>query len=401
MPFNDDGTYTGTWQEVTDHVMFDKIGSIEAALDNTQYNIGVFRNNSFTLSLSNSDGYYSDVGGATSIFRYKRGDSKVKIEWQQEESGANTCGTGTCGEFYLSDSPTVVFQGLLTDDNFQQEIIQDEVSFTVLGRESLFKRLSIPTASIDPGTPFDDCIFNLLNQDLITNLLTVDASYINPTFVSTGFDDISSFSGKTAQDVLDIILQVTNSVLYIDHSDRIVVQSRSNLSGQTVSLYGQGSSLAPETAQNISGIMSGRAKIYNYIVWQSTASIVSNAGSVQKYGVRQLSIGDDSVTSSPTITSSLDSTLTEFEFPKREMKVTVPIEENPVITLLDLVSIDYPAVYVSTTDDLPICGAAVCGAGVLPQGLWSFTLTPDQLFKILGYSLDLQTGLVVYYVRET
>ena len=77
-PFDDSGNYT-SFQEITPDVDMKALKSISEKTDNTDFDIGIYRNNKFNLKVNNIDGKYSDVGVANSIFRFTRSNSKVKI----------------------------------------------------------------------------------------------------------------------------------------------------------------------------------------------------------------------------------------------------------------------------------------------------------------------------------
>src|SRR3990172_7774741 len=84
-PFDDEGIYAEDWMDVTDDVIFDGLGSIAVDLDNTEYDIGVYRNSNIKLTFKNANGKYSDVGDSQSLFRFKRSDTLCRLSWQHQE----------------------------------------------------------------------------------------------------------------------------------------------------------------------------------------------------------------------------------------------------------------------------------------------------------------------------
>jgi hypothetical protein len=144
-PFDIYGQYSG-YVEVTDDVEMGSIGAISQDLDNADYSIGIYRSSNLSLILRNESGKYSDVGTPTSMFRYKRGDSLVKITWSNE-TGSNKCGWITAGGSVVAPE-TDIFIGLINDDSLSVDLDTRKLSFTVMGRESMLSRAAVPFSSI-------------------------------------------------------------------------------------------------------------------------------------------------------------------------------------------------------------------------------------------------------------
>ena len=147
-PFDDSGNYAG-YREVTADVDFSSLGMISQDLDNTDYNIGVYRTNNISVAFRNDKGLYSDVGSPTSMFRYTRADSLLRITWATESN--MKAGFIKAGQTNLSVE-TEVFVGLINDDSLSMDLDTQEVQFTVLGRESRFNKTIVPINSVtQPG----------------------------------------------------------------------------------------------------------------------------------------------------------------------------------------------------------------------------------------------------------
>src|SRR6185312_11395141 len=262
-PFDDDGNYTGEWIEITDDVTFADLGGIGAALDNTDYDIGVYRTSSFDLVLSNNKGLYSDVGNSKSIFHFTRSNTLCKITWQQGDNPK-------CGFFKADGSaklaPEVnVVVGLLNDDSLSMDLDTQVVTFKVLGRENTFVTAIVPFSSLSGSDLLSVTMYNMLNQPLITMLLTINLANITSN-VDQVPDDISPFQNMTVDAALADILLATNSVLYIQ-DDTVYIKPRLPTADIIQTFYGQASSLGPESIQNIINIKNGVAKTFNYISW--------------------------------------------------------------------------------------------------------------------------------------
>lgn len=396
-PFDTSGDYT-SYQEVTKDVDFNSLGTIDFNLDNTTFDIGVFRSSTFTLRLRNSEGKYSDVDQDHSIFSFTRANSLVKITHSFEEDDEPICGLAICGEAYLSDE-TTIFEGLLNDDSLVQNLRDQFVSFTCIGREDILNRVAVNFSSINDGDLASEVMYTILNQTAITTLLGVSASNINPDN-DIEIDDVAPFENKTVRDVLADLLLATNSVLYIE-SDSIVISSREAGSTSVKTFYGQGSPNGIESILSIENIKNGLNRTFNYLTWTSTSLVSSDAASISKYGVKKKSVAFDFITDSTTKSTILSTIRAEFESPKQEMDLITPFDPNVFedVNLLDRVSIDYPRIYDETIFPVPICGEAILGEAVLPDFLWSFTILDTDPYKVIGRSIDLKNSTLKYKVR--
>lgn len=480
-PFDEFGVYQTDWIDVTQDVDFSKMGSLAVDLDNTEYDIGVYRSSNFSLTLNNIKGKYSDVGGPTSIFHYKRSNSLCKVTWEIEEDGP-WCGTAITDESYLSEE-TTVFTGLITDEGLTMEITDQKVTFPVLGRESVFQKATVPSSSLEVagatftvtianpgvfttaaphglsvGSPVylsttgslpgglvvgknyyvsasstntfelseskdgksiqttgsqsgthsfvklfgmtaKSVIFAALNQSLISNLLTVSLSNVNPTLNPT-LDSTVSLRDKTVQEALNELLLATNSVLYISN-DTVFVAPRTESAALKCTFYGQASEIGPENVQAIKKIKNGIARTFNYFTWaDDPTATAQDESSVARYGIRKKEIDFAFLTSSVSRLAVTTSLKNEFFSPKQEFDLYTPLTYGTLaLELLDKVNVDYPTVYYQTNDPFPICGTAICGEAVLPSALWAFTLSAVDYFKIIGRSIDTKTGLVMFKLR--
>lgn len=395
-PFDDSGTYT-SYSDVTSDIVFNSLGNINSDLDNTEYNIGVYRLSNVKITLRNEHGYYSDVGQEESIFKYKRTDSLVKITWEIEEDGpyAGVALTDGC---FLSEE-TTMFEGLLNDESLSMDLESQQVSFNCLGRESMFLRTIVPFGSISNGNLYSAVIYALLNQTAITNLLTVSNGNITCGSDQT-IDSITGLQNKTVQDGLNDLLLASNSVLYVSNST-IYVSPRTAGSTVVFTFYGQGSNNGVENIQAIKNIKNGLAKTFNFFSWTDTTLYSTDATSTAKYGSITKEISFDFCTDNTKRQAILDALKNEFKNPKQEFDIYTPLTYTSlVVGLLDKISIDYPRVYVADQGvSLPICGVAVCGTGILPKAQWSFLVSSTDYYKVIGKSIDVQNSTLKFKVR--
>lgn len=395
-PFDDDGNYSG-YVEITDEVDLSSISKIESNLDNTDYDIGIYRNSNISLKVSNRDGHFSDVGGTRTYFHYKRSDSLIKITWEVEEDGP-FCGDAYTGSSWLSEE-TQMFVGLLNDESASMDVGDQYLTFSVLGRESLFQRCTVP-ASVTNADLISVAIYECLNQTIITDLLTV--SQVN--IVTDGdvvLDSVTDLANKTVKQALDELLFISNSVLYIS-GDTVYVSPRDATAAVQFHFYGQASNDGAENISDIKEIISGLRRTFNKIYWNGNATPTQDLDSVNKYGVRRKEISSTAITDSTKQNTLMAGILAEFKDPKMEFDLYTPLTYDTLaLDLLDRIDIDYPTVYVpSGSGGLPICGVAVCGTAQLPGAYWQFEIDTTTNFKITGRSLDVKNSMFKFKCRE-
>jgi hypothetical protein len=394
-PFDDTGAYT-EWLEVTKDVIFSSLGSINTDLDNTDYDIGVYRVSNFKVTLNNLNGKYSDVGSEQTIFKYKRSDSLVRITWEIEETGPFV-GIAESGSGYLSEEIDI-FVGLLNDESLSMDLSKQEVSFMCLGRESVFQRQIVPFGTISNGDLISTVLYNILNQEAISELMTVDASNI-ACGIDVTIDSIASLQNKTVQEGLNKLLLASNSVLYIQ-DDSVFISPRVASDDVRFTFYGQGSPRGQENILDLKNIRNGLNRTFNYFTWKDTALYSSDLTSVDKYGVRKKELDFEFITTDVKRQSILDALSLEFKLPKQEFDLYTTLNyQSMAVDLLDRVSIDYPRVYLTGNNPLPICGIAICGEAILPRALWSFDISPIDGYKIIGKSLDIKNSLIKFRAR--
>lgn len=395
-PFDDLGAYTD-WVDVTDDVYLDGVGNISSDLDNTEYDIGVYRTSNFNIKLRNDHGKYSDVGTSETMFKYTRGNSLVKITHQGYDIDPY-CGFAPCGYSYLSEE-TTIFTGLINDESLTMDLDQQSISLTCLGRESLFSKTIVPFGSISAGDTVSEVLYACLNQSAITNLLTVSAPNITPD-LDQEIDSIASLQNKTVQEALNKLLLASNSVLWID-GDAIKVTPRQPTVSVIKTFYGQASPNGPENIQAIKAIKSGLSRVFNFVSWKDVATAAQDSTSVAKYGIRKKEVDFEFFTNATKQQNILTAIKDEFKLPKMEFDLYTPLDETTLsLKLLDQISIDYPSVALPENEEVPVFGSAIAGVAIAPKVLWSFNIEPLDTLKIIGKSIIIKSQLVKLKVRK-
>jgi hypothetical protein len=396
-PFDDAGAYAD-WIEVTNDVEFNSLGTLSQQLDNTEFDIGVYRNANVAVTLRNDHGRYADVNVLQSIFRYKRSDSLLKITWEMQQEAAAYCGTAILGDAYLSEEVDV-FTGLISDESLSMDVEQLKVPFQVLGREVILEREIVPFGSIAAGELISSVIFKCLNQAKITALLNVSEANI-AVGTDVALDVIDSLQGKTVKDAVTELMRVSNSVLRIE-GDSIIVSPRTPSATVAFYFYGQASTDGAENIDAITEIKTGLSRTFNYMTWKDSNAVGADADSVIKFGHRTKEFSSALITSQPKQAALMDGLISEFGQPRQEFLLETPLNYGSLaVKHLDRVSVDYPTVYVAGDSPMPICGIAICGQAVLPKGLWAFTVDPLDHYKITGRSVDLRKAIIKFRLRK-
>lgn len=398
-PFNEDGTYQSDFIEITQDVQ--KLGNIGQQLDNTTYGVGIFRNSSFSFTLLNSEGLYSEADTLRSIFKYKKADSIIKVTWDQKDFD-NICGF-TNPQMLLTDE-VEIYRGLLSDVSARSDIDDQTIQFTCLGFESLFDREVVPIADISNGDTVSSVIFECLDQTIITEQLTVDVSNINVD-LDTTIDDISSLETKTVKEALEELLLLSNSILKVENLT-VYVRSRDADASLSKTFYGQAAINGVEDIIDLKNLRDGYNRLFNYWNWEETTIIARDTSSVNKYGVKKNTIKSDLIAPSSTskIESILGASRDEFSFPKTELELVTPMTyDNLELVLSNRVKIDYPTIYVPADNNpLPRYGlnTSLYGQSVYPYGIWPATITTTDSFKIIGKKLDTSKETITFLLRK-
>lgn len=399
-PFVSPGVYADEFTEISDDVI--DIGSITQSLDNSTYDIGVFKNSGMKIRLRNDHGRFSEADQSTSIFKDKRVDSIVKITWSIEQRPLRA-GFFSCYPYPIGDEQTL-FEGLLTETSSTSDIARQYIEFRVSGYESLLDQIETPYADISNGDLFSEVILACVNQTKLTNYVTVSASNISCAVDET-IDDKSSLEEATVKEALSGggLLLASSSVLYIE-DNVLYVQSRDATPATQYTFYGQASINGIENIINIADYRDGINKLFNFIQWTDSTLTSLSSDSITTYGIRKREVDTEliSVSSTAKIGNILDEIRDDFSSPKREFKLETPINYDTLaLNLKDRVSVDYPTIYIATNEaGIPRWGQSVWGDFSWPLGQYSLTINPNDSFKIIGKKINIKNDTIEFQLRE-
>lgn len=415
-PQDEDGIYLD-YVNVTDLLLANGIGKIKRRTESNEYDVGTASYDSVALKLNNSEGKFSKAPSINTIFPYIREGALVKVSYLFGEY-APICGIAVAGVDVLGPE-YVAFEGLLTEKNIKQNVIDDTITMSVLGKESYFDNYESSIANITDASLISEAIYNLLNVGSAYSLFDIDLSNINPT-LDTPLSSINSdatleyLTEQTAKEAVDLLLESSNSVMYIENNV-LYVTNRYASTEFKYQFYGQAATLGIENIQNISDYKSGVSRTFNFWKWDDTTLTAKELSSIATNGVLKHEDIDFEATTIPSARQLLlNSYRDEFSFPKVEMKLTTPVI-LPVLELLlfDKVSIDYPNIPVPVgLGNIPIWGTSSMTWQdeddfdqakpffVWPEGLFNIEISPNQEWKIIGIDLDTSKDLATFELRE-
>lgn len=396
-PFDDAGNYQADWIEVSDDVDMSGISAMKQSLDNSEYDIGIFKNSNMAITLMNYNGAYSDVGQPGSIFKARRSNSLVRIAWEIMHHDV-ICGFCTCGEVALSEE-VVAFEGLLDDTGLKQDADEQNLQFKVLGKESIFGEVIVPFADISAGDTFEEILFTILNQTAVTDLLTVSALNISCQ-VNSVTDSVAALENKTVREALAFILRDSSSVLYIQ-DDTIYVSPRTATADVKYTFYGQGALSGMENIIDLSDYKIGLNRLFNFVTWKDTTLKAQDLSSITNYGYKKKEIETALITDTTKRQAILDAVKDEFKNPKREFIIKTPIDYTTIaLKVLDRVTVDYPNVPINDFASIPLWDLAVWDSAVYPYEVLPIAIESNAAFKILSKDIDPANQELAFYLRE-
>ncbi len=374
----DDNTYSDEI-DVSDRVEIGGIGAIKKSLDSADYDVGLFFFSDITLKGHNKDGYFNESDDVRSIFKSSRDLCKVRIvfsEYVFERDGLLITSE--------TENSTITFKGLLNEEATKLDVDSEAITFKVLSLDSVLRTTKIASSIITNGSMASDAIYKILNTPRITSVLNLDVADINPDF-DFAIDDGSKFDNKSVKEKLNLLLIATNSILYINDSNDIIVRNRYEDTTTSIhNLYGHSDILGRENVIGISDYNSGLHRAFTSFKINNTEYVDQDFAGV--YGFRQKKIELDFVTDVETELDIATNLVEAFKSPRIELKVKVSTTLSQNMKLLERVSLNYPLrIRPIEGKKLPVVGINQIGDAEfpLPYTFGSVAIHPNFGFKIL------------------
>ena len=381
-----DGSFDADWIDITRWVVGNGIDKIRYSLDSGDFDVGIFAANNVRMKFDNSSGKFNDNSDPRSYWAAFQSKhlSQIKIE-----AG------------YITDddekSEATPFHGILDESSMNHDS-SDNVSITILSRESALKRVSVVAGSLSSSVSASDAIYILCNRSEITDYITVTTSNIVPGN-DIALDDPSVYNNKKLDAVLNDLLLLTNSIMYVDNDGNLIVKDRENTSTVKYYFYANSHDGKKDNIYSITGVNTGRQRIKNAWFWGNTSlSAQSDSHHLKRFGTIRKSISSDAITTTATKQSILDNALAGWQFPKSEMIIAVDYMPG-VLDFYDTIVLDIKP-NLSRYYDLPIAGAAVAGADLLVDYQSGMYIDKNLGFKILSIDHDIRTAKTYFKIRE-
>lgn len=385
-PLVADGVY-GTTLDITQDIdmtdLIKSFGKVKQEIDNGDYDIGIFTFGNLTMRAINYTRKFNDHTDADSIFPVTRDKAKVEIQYRDRDQNIIT-----------------QFKGLINEDATRQDTKKDTVRFKVLSLDSIFRQVNIPSGAIGTGELFSAVINKILNVPEITNVLGYDPANINVNLDLT-IDNGEVFSSVVAKTALDQLLRASNSILYIDANDDVIVTDRSeNL--PLFALWGGGDDHGRENILSINNLNNGEHRVFNSIRVGDTEVSEDTAWTAEN-GVRQKSYSFEFITTASKEKQIADRILEHFRVPKMECELVVRTEDVKQARLLDIIRVgfDFRASPDPESTGIPIYGVAEYDTDYYPHAAGSFRITQNISWKIIGISINAVNFTTTLKLRQS
>ena len=368
--------------DITDFIKAGGITQIKRQIDNDDYDYGVFNYGSITIKMINLAGKFNDSSDWRSVFIYSRDKAKFELSF-----------------FETDGSSAISFRGLINEEATRQDFKKNEVQFKILSRDSVIRNTKVSGGAVATGALFSTAIKTIINVPDITNILTYNPANINVAYDDT-VDNGSWFDDKTTKDALDALLVVSNSTMIIDNNDNMIVRDRIENTQQIFKLYGAADIYGRNNIINIKEYNTGMHRMFNSVVFSNIA--VDNPSLITRHGARQKSVSYDFITLDSKKRNIANRLLSEFQVPKRELKVIVKTSLAKNMDLYDLIAIDYPMRYLPAkgSDDLPLYGVHRYGAAKYPRAYGEVRIHPELAWKCIGIKENPKDFTTELHLRE-
>lgn len=370
--------------DISDSIEQSGVGVIKQEIDTGDFDFGAFTFGNVNLKGINKNGALSEINNNfNTIFRYKRDQAKVEIQYFD----------GT------SNTPITRFSGLLNEDGSKQDFGQSQTSLDVFSLTSVIRKLKVTGGQVGSDILFSRALKNLLAVPEVTDLIIFDENNINVEYDDT-IDDGSVFDGLQYKETIDQLLLVSNSIMYVDENNKLIISPRREKSA-THFFYGGGDELGRENIIDIRQYNTGLQRAFSSIKINDIE--VTDEPYAAQYGIRQKSFSLSFVLGSEKLTNIAKNLLDSYKVPKPEFGMTVKTKDAKNIRLLDSISVNYPlrtqppkdkkmAIYDASVYDDPDY--------VYPLTFGNFGIDKDVKWKVIGILEDTKKFLTVLKLRQ-
>lgn len=351
--------------DVTDFIKNKGIKKIKRELDNGDYDFGVFTFNNIDLKFINYRGIFSPPGQANSIFSFTRDRCRVKVNFLDSEGVITTS-----------------FEGLINEEGTRQNIIESRITFKVLSLDSIFRKEKISGGVVSSSGNMKNALISILNRPPFNTLLVFDENNINLD-VDYDIDNANYFDGISVQEGVANILIASNSILFINKLNEIIVSPRTLSSGKVYFMYGPNDQLGRSNILGIKDYNTGLHRVFNSVRVNDQGAEDDNLISYLTF--REKKIDLPFITSTENAQEIADNLVDNFKIPKNEMEIVVKTEDFKDINFLDQVSISYPKRYApARNSELPVYGFSKYAESKYPHTIGEIEIDQKKSWFVYG-----------------
>lgn len=399
-------TVYGSEVEITDFVISGGVSNVSQSIDSGGYDIGLYTYADLTLNLVNYDGRFNDDTFSSSMFYFTRDRAKVRVKYTDQ-----------------SGDDSIVFNGIINDEATTQDFEKGTIKIRVLSRDSILRKTKVAGGLINNGNTALVALNALLNRPSVTNVMGYNSAKISVGYNAV-IDNAVPFSDKDTRTVLELLMNASGSVFYIDDENDMVVSPRTVASGTDyvrdddgsllldddgspmlesivtpLALYGGGDPLQQDNIITIKNFNTGLQRTFNTITVNNQTA--SDDDYVDRYGVSIKAYTFDFITNPLTAASIAEYILGQFKAPKNELEVIVPTEIAKEAVILDLVTVNFKYRYKGFGENrVPLAGNTVAGSEYAPYIIGGIRLNPNKNWKIIGITHAPKDFLTTLRLRE-
>ena len=385
--------FDSEWTDQTSKLLGTSSSKISKKLDFDSFGYGQFKSGVATFLMDNSQGTFNNESEIYSFFAgtISRHYSKVRFSAGYfDEDGAKI--------------DEVVFEGLLNGKTITRSFEKGEIKLSVIGYETILSERTTEVGTIT-GTTSATIIEDIFDADtFMASFVTFSLGNINPGTDIT-FDDGSAFEGKTVTAVLNDICKKTDSVWYIDTTQNLILRNRAVTVASSFAFIGGFSGKRTSNIVKIDLLDDGFTKIINEVKYSSSTGDVINRAiqdNIDRYGISQLNISGDDITTLATKTVVANAILEENQRPKTRLILTTVYMPN-VLDLFDPCSVEYlPDTIFNQSPKLVFND----GIGNWNDGYFfgkyrnqNILLAGDN-YKYFGFEHDIKKGLTKHFLLQ-
>jgi len=368
--------------DVSDHIFIDGIDTVKSSIDSTDYSIGVFVFGDINITGAFYDGYFGDPQDYRSIFKFSRDLCKVRIVFSNE------------------DGDTITYRGLINEKATVVDGINCTIQFRVLSLDSVINTTNIEGGTVTAGSTAKQAFESILGVPTITSVLNFDPANINPAYDFV-IDDPGAFDSQPTRDMINQLLQATNSILVIDSNLNIIVKSRGiDFNASVKRFYGPYDIYGRENVIGLQNFNNGQQRQFTSIV--VNGQLAESAALIETFGYTQIVFTFAFITDDEKALIIAQNLLAEFSAPKMELELIVPTSIGRGMQLSDTCSINWPLRIKPYSGFLPVVGITKVGSAteVVPYVFGSFQITEQVGWKIIEITENPKDFTMILKLRQ-